>query len=46
MVGGGVGIEAAGSTIGGIGVSGAPDGKLDEDCANAGVEAIQDLIEF
>ena len=46
MVGGGVGIEAAGSTIGGIGVSGAPDGKLDEDCANAGVEAIQELIEF
>lgn len=46
MVGGGVGIEAAGSIIGGIGVSGAPGGKLDEDCANAGIEAIQELIEF
>ncbi|MFC1681686.1 heme-binding protein [Pseudomonadota bacterium] len=46
MVGGGVGIEAAGSMIGGIGVSGAPGGQLDEDCANAGVEAILELIEF
>ena len=46
MVGGGVGVEAAGSTIGGIGVSGAPGDKLDEDCANAGLEAIQELIEF
>ena len=46
MVGGGVGIEAAGSIIGGIGVSGAPGGQLDEDCANAGIEAIQELIEF
>lgn len=46
MVGGGVGIEAAGSTIGGIGVSGAPGGKLDEDCANMGIEAIRELIEF
>ena len=46
MVGGGVWIESAGSIIGGIGVSGAPGDKLDEDCANAGVEAIRELIEF
>lgn len=46
MVGGGLTIEAAGSIVGGIGVSGAPGGSLDEDCANAGIEAVQDLIEF
>lgn len=46
IVGGGLGIEAAGSIIGGIGVSGAPSGKLDEECAAAGIEAIQELIEF
>ena len=46
MVGGGVGIEAAGSLVGGIGVSGAPGGQLDEACANAGVDAIKELIDF
>jgi uncharacterized protein GlcG (DUF336 family) len=46
MVGGGVDIQAAGSIIGGIGVSGAPSGKADEECASAGIEAIRELIEF
>jgi uncharacterized protein GlcG (DUF336 family) len=46
MVGGGVPIEAAGSIVGGIGISGAPGGKLDDDCARAGIAAIEDDIAF
>lgn len=46
MVGGGVPIEAAGSIVGGIGISGAPGGKLDDDCARAGIAAIEDEIAF
>jgi uncharacterized protein GlcG (DUF336 family) len=45
-IGGGQVIEAGGSTFGGIGVSGAPGGEADEACANAGVKAIADAIEF
>ena len=45
-VGGGVVIEAGGTTLGAIGVSGAPGGEADEACARAGVEAIADVIEF
>ena len=44
--GGGLGIEAAGSLVGGIGVSGAPSGEADEECAKAGVRAIAEAIEF
>jgi uncharacterized protein GlcG (DUF336 family) len=29
-----------------IGVSGAPGGQADDDCARVGIEAIQDLLEF
>ena len=43
---GGVPIEAAGSIVGGIGISGAPVGVLDEACAQAGIEAIEDEIAF
>ena len=46
MVGGGVPIEAAGSVVGGIGISGAPSGKLDDDCARAGIAAIEEDIAF
>lgn len=46
VVGGGVMVEAAGSIVGGIGVSGAPGGKIDEDCAKAGLETIQDVLNF
>ena len=46
MVGGGVPIEAAGSLVGAVGVSGAPGGQLDDDCARAGIEAIADSLEF
>jgi len=46
MIGGGMMIEAAGSLVGAIGVSGAPGGELDDICAAAGIEAIEDLIGF
>ena len=46
MIGGGLTIEAAGSLVGAIGVSGAPGGELDDLCAAAGIEAIEDDIAF
>ena len=46
IIGGGVMIEAAGSLVGAIGVSGAPGGDLDDVCALAGIEAIEDAILF
>jgi uncharacterized protein GlcG (DUF336 family) len=46
IIGGGVMIEAAGSLVGAIGISGAPGGDLDENCAIAGIEAIEDAIAF
>ena len=45
-LGGGLMIEAGGSLLGAIGVSGAPGGKDDDDCASAGIAAICDDIEF
>ena len=42
MLGGGVTIETGGELIGGVGVSGAPGGQLDENCAVKGLEAIAD----
>ena len=45
-IGGGVTIEAGGSLLGAIGVSGAPGGDADEACATAGVKAIADSLEF
>lgn len=45
-IGGGLAIEAGGSSLGGIGVSGAPGGDADDACANAGIKAIADSIEF
>ena len=46
MIGGGVPVEAAGSLVGGVGVSGAPGGEADDACARAGIEAIADKIAF
>jgi uncharacterized protein GlcG (DUF336 family) len=43
---GGVPIEAGGSVLGAIGVSGAPGGEADEACAKAGLKAIADDLEF
>lgn len=45
-VGGGLMIEAGGSLLGGIGVSGAPGGDADEACARAGIKAVADDLEF
>ena len=45
-VGGGRLIEAAGALLGGIGVSGAPGGERDDACADAGIAAIRDAVEF
>ena len=44
--GGGRIIEAGGSTVGAIAVSGAPGGEADDECAAAGVKAIADALEF
>lgn len=46
MVGGGVPVLAAGSIIAGIGVSGAPGGEADDQCAQAGIETISDKLAF
>jgi uncharacterized protein GlcG (DUF336 family) len=46
LIGGGLMIEASGSTLGAIGVSGAPGGDADEACAKAGIAAIQDKLDF
>lgn len=44
MAGGGIPVEAAGSIVAGVGVSGAPGGQLDHDCALVGIEAIGDKL--
>jgi uncharacterized protein GlcG (DUF336 family) len=45
-VAGGLLIEAGGALVGGIGVSGAPRGDIDDVCATAGIAAIRDSLEF
>lgn len=45
-VGGGKMIEAGGALLGAIGVSGAPGGREDDACAEAGIEAIREDIEL
>ena len=45
-VGGGVMIQAGGTMVGAIGVSGAPTGENDEACAKAGIAAIKDELEI
>jgi uncharacterized protein GlcG (DUF336 family) len=46
-VGGGKAVlNGEGSIVAGIGVSGAPGGDADDDCAQAGIEAIEDQIAF
>lgn len=46
MIGGGMVIQAAGAIVGGVGVSGAPGGPADDECARAGIEAIQGDLDF
>jgi uncharacterized protein GlcG (DUF336 family) len=42
---GGLPINAGGAIIGGVGVSGAPSGEIDEKCAKAGLDSIQFELE-
>ena len=46
IIGGELIVESGGSLVGAVGVSGAPGGDADEACAKAGVEAIQDKLDF
>lgn len=46
MLGGGLIIQAKGTLLGAVGVSGAPTGTLDDDCAKAGIHAVQDSLEL
>lgn len=46
MSAGGLPIQAGGSLLGGVGVSGAPSGKTDEACAQAGIDAVIDDLEM
>jgi uncharacterized protein GlcG (DUF336 family) len=44
VVGGGVPIKVGSEIIGGVGVSGAPGGELDENCAKAGIAKVTDSL--
>jgi uncharacterized protein GlcG (DUF336 family) len=46
IVAGGVRVEAAGSIVGSIGVSGAPGPEIDDVCARKGIEKIDDILNF
>lgn len=46
MLGGGVPVTAAGSIVGGVGVSGAPSGEADDACARAGIDAVEADLAF
>lgn len=46
VLGGGVTVDAGGSLVGAVGVSGGPSGEADEACAKAGIEAIRGKLEF
>jgi len=43
---GGIPINASGNILGGIGVSGSPSGKTDEECASAGLKAVSTDLEM
>lgn len=45
-VGGGVPIEAGGSMLGALGVSGGPGGEADDRCARSGLEVIRGDLDF
>ncbi|MEJ1994392.1 MAG: heme-binding protein [Limibacillus sp.] len=46
MLGGGLPVDAAGTMVGAVGVSGAPSGLDDENCAQAGIDAVADQLAF
>ena len=43
---GGLPIQVGGHLLGGVGVSGAPSGKTDEACAQAGIDAVMEDLEM
>ncbi len=43
---GGIPIQVAGSMVGAVGVSGAPSGETDAECAQAGIDAVIDDLEM
>ena len=44
VLGGGVPVRVGTEVIGAVGVGGAPAGHLDEQCANAGIDKVKDLL--
>lgn len=46
MSAGGLPIQAGGQLLGGVGVSGAPSGKTDEACAQAGIDQVIEDLEM
>lgn len=46
LSGGGLPIQAQGTLLGGVGVSGAPGGEIDETCAQAGIDSVLDDLEM
>ena len=46
ILGGGLVVEAGGSLVGAVGVSGAPGGDADDACGKAGIEAVRDKLDF
>ena len=46
MSAGGVPIQVGGALLGGVGVSGAPSGDTDQECAHKGVDAVQTDLEM
>lgn len=41
LLGGGIPVQMNGTTIGAVGVGGAPSGTIDEDCAQAGIDKVK-----
>ncbi len=46
MIGGGVPVQAAGTTVAAVGISGAPSGEADDRCARAGINAVKAKLEL
>ena len=46
LMDGGLPVRVAGSLIGAVGVSGAPGGDKDEACAQKGIDAVQERLDF
>jgi uncharacterized protein GlcG (DUF336 family) len=46
VMAGAVPVRAAGALLGAVGVSGAPGGDKDEACARAGVDSVQERLDF